>query len=85
MPQAGSQTVSATVGCKQSTIAATRARGVKYWPAPDLMSSAPLASRSSYASPLMSTPDADQFSRSINSTTSRFSLAGSWTRFCALR
>ena len=55
-------TVSADVGSTQSTIAWISGRGVKYWPAPDLMSSAPLLSNSSYASPLMSTPDADQFS-----------------------
>ena len=39
--------VAAAVGWMQSTIAAIRARGVKYCPAPDLMSSAPLASSSS--------------------------------------
>src|SRR5665647_1497576 len=49
------------------------------------MSSAPLDSSSSYASPLMSVPVADQFSLSIRSTMSRLSLAGSWIRFCALR
>ena len=69
----------------QSTIAWISARGVKYCPAPDLMSSAPLLSSSSYASPLMSTPAADQFSLSIRSTMRRLSLAGSWMRFCALR
>ena len=59
MPQAGSATVSDAVGCTQSTIAEMSARGVKYCPAPLLTSSAPLASSSSYASPLMSTPVAD--------------------------
>ena len=47
VPQAGSTTVSAGPGWMQSTIAEISARGVKYWPAPDLMSSAPLASSSS--------------------------------------
>jgi hypothetical protein len=73
------------IGSTQSTIAWISGRGVKYCPAPDLMSSAPLLSSSSYASPLMSTPAADQFSASIRSTTSLLSLAGSWMRFCALR
>jgi hypothetical protein len=47
VPQAGSTTVSSTVGWMTSTIAWMRARGVKYWPAPDPLSEAPLLSRSS--------------------------------------
>ncbi len=38
MPQAGSQTTSSDCGCTQSMIASINGRGVKYWPAPDLVS-----------------------------------------------
>ncbi len=40
MPQAGSQIVSPGAGRITSTIAAMSGRGVKYWPAPPLASSA---------------------------------------------
>ncbi len=85
MPQPGRRPCRGPSAARQSTIAWISARGVKYCPAPDLMSSAPLDSSSSYASPLMSVPVADQFSLSMRSTMSRLSLAGSWIRFCALR
>ncbi len=47
MPQAGSQIVSPAAGCITSTIAWISGRGVKYWPAPDFVSSAFFWSRPS--------------------------------------
>ena len=38
MPHAGSQMVWPGAGCITSTMAWISGRGVKYWPAPDLMS-----------------------------------------------
>ncbi len=47
MPQAGSQIVSPASGRITSTIAWISGRGVKYWPAPDLVSAAFFSSRPS--------------------------------------
>jgi hypothetical protein len=47
VPRAGSTTLSPGSGRTQSTMASMSDRGVKYCPAPDLMSSAPFASSSS--------------------------------------
>ena len=58
---------------------------MKYCPAPVFTSSAFLASRPSYASPLTSASSDIQFSASIRSTIRRRSLAGSWILFCAFR
>ena len=47
MPHAGSQMRRSGDGCITSTIAAISALGLKYWPAPDLVSAAFFSSKPS--------------------------------------
>ena len=69
-----------------STIAWISGRGVKYWPAPALVSCGVLLQQPLVGVALhVGVERRSTVSRSIRSTISRRSLAGSWILFCALR
>ena len=87
MPQAGSQIVSPGFGPHaRRPSPGSAARGVKYWPAPALMSSAFFSQQALVGVALhVGARASTTVSLSIRSTISRRSLAGSWILFCALR